>query len=455
MHVADIARVLGSELSVDAYCSGFSIDTRTLRPGQIFVAFKGANVDGHDYIAEAKNKGALAVIVERSTDVVIDQIRVISAMDALVTLAKYYRSCWTDVQVLALTGSAGKTTTKEMLAAIMSEVGPVHATKANNNNLLGLAITILNKPKDVKRVVLELGINAPGEMAILADMARPDVALITNIGSCHLEGLHNEETIAFEKSFLFAAVPADGIVLIDEASPFKSLFQKRACGKNIAYYSRNPGKANWYADVLEPDNAVCYRWRLYAANKPLGSIKLSIPGLFQVSNALCAAVMAQAVGVGVAAIASALESFVVPDFRFSSTRLSSGALLMEDCYNANPYALQAVLQCVRDMPQKQKCLVLGDMYELGDQAAYWYKVIAEKLRVAYGITHLYTVGDASRIMHAFYTGESAAHFHNHDGLLLALTATAKKADLVILMKGSRALALDKVSRRLKEGVGVA
>ncbi|MEC8977839.1 MAG: Mur ligase domain-containing protein, partial [Pseudomonadota bacterium] len=99
MHVADIARVLGSELSVDAYCCGFSIDTRTLKPGQIFVAFKGANVDGHDYIAEAKNKGALAVIVERSTDVVIDQIRVISAMDALVTLAKYYRSCWTDVQV--------------------------------------------------------------------------------------------------------------------------------------------------------------------------------------------------------------------------------------------------------------------------------------------------------------------------------------------------------------------
>lgn len=329
---------------------GATFDSRDVRPGMLFVALKGDNADGHDYIPQALSKGAAGVI---------------DGYDELDRAAREYRRSL-KAKVVGVTGSAGKTTTKELVKAFLSTVGKVHATEGNFNNHIGLPITILNCPKDADFLVVEMGTSHPGEIAHLCDVAEPDCGLVTNVGTAHIEFFGDQDGIAREKGALLARIREFGVVSKENA---RLEILRGLCKGELVEV--DPGQ-EWMAKALDG----------------------ILPGDHNVSNACLAFALAERFGATREGCIAALSGFALPGSRWKKLE-KWGATFIDDSYNANPDSMIAALDAFAKTPcDGKRIAVLGDMFELGDRALEMHrKVFAHAMEL--GIPLVIGVGEMS------------------------------------------------------------
>ena len=414
-----------------------SIDTRTIAPGALFVAIQGENFDGHDFIKQAQQQGAVAVISAKAITSSLPIIRVKDTRLALGQLAAYHRQQF-NLPVVALTGSNGKTTTKEMIAAIFRAAGSVLATQGNLNNDLGVPLTLLKLTAEHQFAVIELGANHRGEIAYTSQLVKPAVALITNVAAAHTAGFGSIENIAHEKGQIYQAVPHGGTIIVNKDDAFATTWQlenqQRRC---LTFAIKN--QADFMAHDTQLNNEGYAHFKL---TTPAGrcDISLSVPGLHNVANALAAAAAATAIGVSLDNIQQGLSQVPSVNGRLRLIKSLAGGRLIDDTYNANPASVTAAINFLSQFPGK-KILVLGDMGELGDNAAHYHFEIGEVAKHS-GIDLLYTCGTLSyEATKAF--GSGAQHFASHLELINALTPQLTD-NVNCLVKGSRSAKMEVV-----------
>ena len=347
-----------------------SIDTRTLQAGDLFFAIRGPRHDGHDHLREAANKGAIGAVVQKISPRArrscprLSFLRAADTIAALQDLARFIRSqCRADI--VGITGTNGKTTTKEMAASILSRAGKTLSTRGNFNNHLGLPLSLTDLRPDHRFAVLEMGSSLPGDIGLLVDIARPRIGLITNIGKGHLRRLKTLEGVLREKRTLFDALPKEGVAVVNTDDPLLGPLARSLRCRVVTFGLT--GQADVRAERME-SGAFPIRFVLNAGGAR-APVKLSIPGHFQVLNALAAAGVAQALGVPASDIAAGLESFRPVAMRMQVLTHGSGAVLINDAYNANPSSVRAsVTGLCQSFPERTRWVVLGEMRELGRQA---------------------------------------------------------------------------------------
>jgi UDP-N-acetylmuramoyl-tripeptide--D-alanyl-D-alanine ligase len=435
------AKALNAETSgADVKFSGVTTDSRAVAAGDLFVALKGERFDGHNYVKQAIEQGAAAALVERRDPAWGDfpLLVVKDARLALGELAAHWRSRFA-IPVVALTGSSGKTTVKEMIAAILREQAgdqAVLATKGNLNNDIGMPLTLLGLRDTHRYAVIEMGMNHPGEIAYLSRIARPDVALIINAQAAHLAGLGTVEAVARAKGEIFQGLAANGTAVINGDDPHAALWQELAGAHRVIRFG------------LEQPAEVSASFKL----QPFGSeiemvtpagkfaVALPVPGEHNVRNALAAAAVAQSLGVGNATVAAGLAKVASVKGRLLKNPCLHGATLIDDTYNANPGSVRAAIAVLAGMPGK-KVMVLGDMGELGENARAMHGEIGAAAKAA-GIDLLFTLGDLSASA-ALAFGAGGRHFEYIEDLLHDIE-NLLAPEVTVLVKGSRFMQMERV-----------
>lgn len=439
------ARWAGGRLhGADREFVGVSSDTRTLQPGNLFVALTGPNHDGHDHAEAARQHGAAALLVARRIDCDLPQIEVADTRIALGRLAAGWRDSL-DVQVVAVTGSNGKTTVKEMLAAILAQVGPTLATRGNLNNDLGVPLTLLQLTPAHRFGVIEMGANHPGEIAYLVELARPGVALITNAAAAHLAGFGSLEGVARAKGEIYGGLAEDGVAVINADDRFAGAWREQAGARPVLTFGlANPADVG--ADFSARADGSQMKVRV-----PGGGLEvtLALPGQHNAMNALAATAAATALGIAPEAIAAGLAGMRPVRGRLCPRAGTGGARLIDDSYNANPASVIAGISVLAALPGR-RLLVLGDMGELGDDAAELHREVGRLARAA-DIDGLYATGEFSRETVAAF-GAGAAHFPDR-GTLTAALRNEMSGETTLLIKGSRAARMDEVADALAAGEG--
>jgi len=439
------ARLVGADVSYEAVTT----DSRGDCHGRLFVALRGERFDGHDYVANAAASGAVALLVDRPMYIDLPQLIVKDTRLALGRLA----AAWRDripARLIAITGSNGKTTVKEMTAAILSLAGTTRATAGNLNNDIGMPLTLL-AARDEQFLILEMGANHPGEIGYLTEIARPDVALITNAGRAHLEGFGSVEGVARAKGEIARGLPADGTFVVMADVPWTGLWQQLAAGRPMLTFGTGPS-----AEVSADENAVTQTWdedgfrSRFIASIRGHEIEIALPlaGSHNVRNALAAIAGATALGIDPAVIRAGLEQLVPVKRRLQPRHASTGAKLIDDSYNANPDSLAAAVDVLTALPLPKggrHLVVLGDFGELGPDSIQVHHEMGVAARAA-GASALYAVGTLSQHAVAGF-GVDARHFTDQDALIETLLAETGPADR-LLVKGSRLSAMDRVADAL-------
>ena len=410
-------------------------DTRAVQPGDLFVALKGERFDAHDFVAEAAAKGAVAALVSSQVSAPIAQLVVPDTLIGLQQLATSWRADF-DLPVIGVTGSNGKTTTKQLLAALFAARGPVLATEGNLNNHIGVPLTLLKLRAEHCTAVVEMGASNAGEIALLAGLAAPSVGVITQAGDAHLEGFGSREGVAHAKGELFSAL-RDGVAIINVDDAYAGLWKKLAANNRIVSF----GFAV-HAEVRAEDLLSTAEGNRFTLLTPDGSatVNLSLPGRHNIANALAAAAAGHALGLGVAAIAEGLQKVERPKGRVVLHTTSNGARLIDDTYNANPTSLAAAMALLAKEPG-ERVLVLGDMAELGPAADALHARAGIEAK-ALGLNALLTLGPRSaNAAKSFGIGGKA--FTALDELIEALKPQLK-AHTTVLVKGSRSAGMERV-----------
>ncbi|MES2883785.1 MAG: UDP-N-acetylmuramoyl-tripeptide--D-alanyl-D-alanine ligase [Pseudomonadota bacterium] len=427
-------------------------DTRAIQPGDLFVALKGERFDAHDFVAEAAGKGAIGALVSRAVDAPIAQLLVTDTLLALQRLAASWRAGF-DLPVIGVTGSNGKTTTKQLLAAVFAARGPVLATEGNLNNHIGVPLTLLKLRQEHRTAVVEMGASNAGEIALLARLAQPTVGIITQAGDAHLEGFGSREGVARAKGELFAALgrqskdqgaaPKGGTAIINADDAYAGLWKKLAGDNRIVSFGFAAHAEVRAEDLLStPDGN---RFKLLT---PDGSamVSLPLPGRHNIANALAAAAAGHALGLCVDTIAEGLQKVERPKGRVVIHTLANGARLIDDSYNANPTSLAAAMALLAKEPG-QRLLVLGDMAELGPTADALHARAGIEAK-ALGLNALLTLGPRSaEAAKSFGIGGKA--FDSPEALIEALRPQLKGA-ATVLVKGSRSARMERVVAALLE-----
>jgi UDP-N-acetylmuramoyl-tripeptide--D-alanyl-D-alanine ligase len=423
----------------DLMVRGIATDTREAMQGAAFVALKGENFDGHDFVAAAEQAGAIALIVAHPVASGLPQVIVADTLFALGDLASHVRAQHR-ARVVGITGSNGKTTVKTLVASILSLHGKTHVNAGNFNNEIGLPLSLLAMPEDTQYAVFEMGAGKPGDIDYLAAIARPEVGLVNNIGPAHLERMGSLEGIAETKGALYAALPAHGVAVINADETFATLFTSiNRAGHTIRFGLDKP------ADVSAEIRKLGAESR-FALRTPVGvaEIALPLPGRHNVGNALAAASIALALDVPLETIKQGLDSVPVVKGRLVRHVMPGGWTLIDDSYNANPASTAAAIATLVEEPA-EAWLVLGDMRELGPQARELHAQVGTLAKKS-GIAWLYTVGELSRAAAAAF-GEGAQHFADQESLTRALAAQVH-AGVNVLVKGSRGSAMDRIVKAL-------
>jgi len=445
MSVQQACQILdGSLHGEDKTFTSVSIDTRSLQPGALYFALKGERFDGHEFINQAQQSGAVAAVVNNvcmeNSLANLPQIQVNDTRKALGRLAAAWRKAFRGT-VVGITGSNGKTTVKEMTAAILAKRGDVLATQGNFNNDIGLPLTLLRMEKDEEFAVIEMGANHHGEINELAHITNPDVALITNAGSAHLEGFGSLKGVAEAKGEIYSGLTANGVAVINADDKFGE-YWSGLCKNNKQYRFALENtdvdvKGEWQPIStggllkIKTDHEQC-------------EIKLSVVGQHNAMNALAAAAASLAAGATLSDVQSALTEFKAVKGRLNIHKTDSGACIIDDTYNANPASLDAGLNVLKDMPGEH-WLVLGDMGELGENAERHHFDVGVKANES-GVNCLYATGDNSKAsVKAF--GEHAKYFKTHDELIKFLKNNMHD-NLNILIKGSRYMKMEIVVESL-------
>jgi UDP-N-acetylmuramoyl-tripeptide--D-alanyl-D-alanine ligase len=449
-NLAASAPAIGGRLiGDDATYNSVTTDSRGDCHGRLFVALRGERFDGHEFVSTALANGAVGAIVDHPIDSPIPQLLVEDTRLALGHLAAAWRDR-IDAKIIAITGSNGKTTVKEMTAAILSVEGETRATQGNLNNDIGMPLSLL-AARGERFLVLEMGANHHGEIGYMTDIARPDVALITNAGRAHLEGFGSVEGVANAKGEIARGLPRDGTFVVMADVPWTPLWRQLADGRAVLTFGTGPS-----ADVRADEQSVSQTWdedgfrtRFTAFVKGTAvQIALPLTGSHNVRNALAAIAGTTALGVGLDSIRTGLEHVQPVRRRLQPRRTSAGARLIDDTYNANPDSLAAAVSVLTDLvpgPNGRHLLVLGDFGELGPDSGDVHRQMGVSARSA-GIDALYAVGPLSTESVAGF-GEGGRHFPNQQSLIEALEAEHRSADL-LLIKGSRAAAMDQVTDAL-------
>jgi UDP-N-acetylmuramoyl-tripeptide--D-alanyl-D-alanine ligase len=440
------ARINGQVSGGDPQFRGCSIDTRELHSGEMFIALRGRHADGHDYLTHARERGASAALVERSCAQPLPQLRVNDARRGMGHLAAHWRRSF-ELPVVAITGSNGKTTVKEMLAAILQRCGTVIATRGNLNNDIGVPLTLFEMSSKHAYAVIEMGANRPGEIAWLCEIARPSVGLVTTCAPAHLSGFGSIEGVARAKGEIYEGLGPEGVAIINADDAFASSFAERACARRKVTFGMTSK-----ADVICVDHGAGDRVmsRVAGISTPDGTItvNLALPGRHNAVNAAAATACAFALGIGLEHCRAGLEATGPVRGRLQPKRGLQGSLLLDDTYNANPGSLTAALEILSDM-RGEHWLVLGDMGELGADAGN-YHASAGRLAREFGVQRLYAIGELSRNAVAAF-GAHARHFESEEALADALCADLHQ-DAVVLVKGSRAMHLERIVQLVSEGV---
>ena len=447
MSIAQAAMALGVRSSGrDTVFTGVSSDTRTLKTGDLFVALRGERFDGHGFLDAARAAGAAAAMVERryKGPYPLPVIVVEDSKLALGDLASRWRSRFAPVLV-AVTGSNGKTTVKEMLASILrSHAGEqaVLATAGNLNNDIGLPLTLLGLRDAHRYCAVELGMNHKGEIAYLAAIAQPTVALVNNAQREHLEFMQSVDEVAAENASVYGRLPADGVAVVNVDDAHAGFFRQAAGTRRVMDFSLDTGAAVTGGYTLKQLSSEI---RIKTTDGEAAAT-LAIPGLHNVRNALAAAACACAAGIALQAIAEGLSRFRPYGGRLQVKQARDGATLVDDSYNANPDSVRAAIDVLASCPGPT-VLVLGDMGEVGSRGAEFHREVGAYARDK-GISRLLALGEATRHAVAAF-GSGAQHFQHLEELVAAVSGRT------VLVKGSRFMKMERVVAALTGAAAAA
>lgn len=443
-----LANVLATDYQGDnRKVININTDTRTLCDGEVFLALKGPNFDGHKFIEQAKQKGAIGVIVDHAVDTDIAQFIVADTRIALGTIGTAVMA-QVAPKTIAITGSVGKTTVKEMCAAILSSKGDVLATKGNFNNDIGVPLTLLRLEPQHRFAVIELGANHIGEIAYTTAMTKPDVAVVCNVAAAHLEGFGSLQGVAQAKGEIYDGLKEDGIAIVNCDSDFSQYWLDKLATRNIKCFSSSEKLDIWAEDIsLDAQARASFTLCTKQHSVP---VKLALPGKHNISNALIAAALTSEFDVSLEDIASALATMGEVKGRVNLIEASDSLTIIDDTYNANVKSVKAAIDLLSDI-QGHRILALGDMGELGEDARKYHHEVGE-YALAQGIDELFTLGVLSKCASDVF-GLPNRHFSNREQMLQQIQNSISKVDkkITLVVKGSRSSRMELLVTDLVNG----
>lgn len=440
MNLNTIAALLAQSCQINTEVTHICTDSRELKSGSLFVAIRGDRFDGHDFIREAETRGAVAAVVSHIVDeVCIPQFVVPDPIQALAKIAAAHRHN-VHCPVIALTGSNGKTTTKEMIAAILPS--PSHSTQGNLNNHIGAPLSVFQLNTQHRYAVFELGANHLGEIAHTVAIVHPDVTLINNIAPAHVEGFGSIDGVARAKGEIHQGLSPTGTAIVNDDDAYAHFWDDLLLNKKVLRFSiEHP--ADIYAQDVQLDTQGCGQFSLIVPNGR-ADIHLKVPGLHNVRNALAAAACCHAVGISVKEIQQGLTLFNGVKGRLTVLAGKNQSTVIDDTYNANLRSVLAALEVLAECPGR-KIFVFGDMGELGIWATQHHQEVGIAAR-RLGIDQLLCYGSNSRLAAEAF-GSGGEHFVSQDGLVQNLVDKLS-SDTVVLVKGSRSSAMEKIVHQL-------
>jgi len=445
--LAQVAQAVGGRLlGADKNLDGVSTDTRAVVAGQLFIALNGENFDAHDFLAQAQASGAVALMVsdESKLPLGVSAVVVADTRLALGKLAAAWRARF-DLPVIAITGSNGKTTTKEMVAAILKAAfgEAVLATRGNLNNDIGLPLTLLGLSAGHRAAVIEMGMNHPGEIAYLTGIGAPTVALVTNAQRAHLEGMGDLDEVAREKGSIFNGLSGEGVAVINADDTYAAAWRLMAGSRPVSTFAIDHS-----ADVQGKVRQHGLETALHLTT-PVGevNIHLNIPGRHNARNAVAAAAACLAAGIPLSAVAAGLGAFSGVKGRLQQRAGRNGAVILDDTYNANPDSVRAGID-VLAATIGRKLLVLGDMGEIGEASGQYHDEMGGYAK-SQGVDRLFALGEATQQAVRNF-GEGARHFCSIEKLIVAVDKEMAP-ETTVLVKGSRFMKMERVADALAAG----
>jgi UDP-N-acetylmuramoyl-tripeptide--D-alanyl-D-alanine ligase len=449
IRLSELTEALGGELrGGDAEFSTVGIDTRTLKPGDLYVAIRGARFDGNEFVAGAAAQGAVAAIVERFAEADLPQLKVPDGRLALGRLGTLWRERWGG-RIVAITGSNGKTTVKEMTSAVLETAAPTLRTRGNLNNDIGVPLTLLELKPEHKFGVIEMGANHHGEIAYLVSLGRPEVAILANAGAAHLEGFGSLDGVAEAKGEIIGGLGADGIAVLNADDRYFDFWlglagQRRVCSFGLserAVVRADP--ASIRTEMADSGFRTAFDLLYEGQRHPMS---IGVTGRHNVVNALAAAAAAFSFGLAPDNVRAGFAAIKPVPGRLEPVRGRRGALLINDAYNGNPTSVGAALDVLAGLPGEH-WIALGALGELGENSAELHAEIGRDARAS-GASRLYTCGpNAENAAKAF--GEGGVFFESREELIARLDAELA-AGITLLVKGSHSQRMEQVIEALAE-----
>ncbi|MNJ98748.1 UDP-N-acetylmuramoyl-tripeptide--D-alanyl-D-alanine ligase [compost metagenome] len=435
--------VPGARMTADAAFDGVSTDSRSVGAGNLFVALRGERFDAHDFLPQVAQHQVAAVVAEAVPQgLTVPALIVPDTRLALGQIAHYWRQQF-KMPLIGVTGSNGKTTVKEMIAAILEAACGVDnylATRGNFNNDIGVPLTLMRLQKTCKAAVIELGMNHPGEIAVLSAIAEPTVGLVNNAQREHQEFMASVEAVARENGAVLAGLPADGIAVFPADDEFTPLWRQLAAQRKVLTFGFSDDadvRCSYSANAFGSDMEI-------TAGRQQFTVALAAAGVHNVRNALAAIACTLAIGIATDAIARGLQAFAPVSGRLQRKLAANGALVIDDTYNANPDSVRAAIDVLAQM-SVPRILVLGEMGEVGDDGRQYHEEIGAYAR-AKSIEYVLTLGDLTRHTAGAF-GADARHYDSVEELNNAL-AEIFTADATVLVKGSRFMKMERVVQHL-------
>ena len=436
-----LAKLTESNLYGDSLnFQGLSIDSRTLKKGETFLCLQGEYLDGHDYIKNAEQAGASSIVLSNKKETKLPYIYTKNTLEFLNKFADYRRDKFQG-KILCLTGSNGKTTTKDLTEQILSKHYKVHKTLGNKNNQIGLPLTLVDLDQQDFSVI-EIGTNFPGEISFLSKKVRPHVALITNAHNSHLKGLANVESVAEEKGDIIDSLDGQGSIVLPSDSPFFDYWKKRSKGLNLVTFGKKKSSTLRISYISQEINKRRIFFGVESKNFHL-ECNIKTIGEHNVLNTVAALAACYALGLDMNECIDQLENCIFPDRRLELKNYKKGGLLIDDSYNSNPESMKNLISSISDESNK-KVLIAGEMLELGNKANEFHKDICS---FASGkIDYLFCIGELWEEGLEHYQGEGKV-FRNKIDLLNHLDKISLE-DPIIMVKGSRSTRMDKIADKL-------
>lgn len=438
----------GTLLNPDCDFDTVSIDSRNIADGDLFVALIGERLDGHQFLADVADRASGLVVSSADTDLPLPQWVVADTTVALGQLAQLQREAFSGT-VIAVTGSTGKTSVKDLISSILGGLGAVHATKGNFNNHIGVPLTLLDMHQDGDFAVLEMGASAASEISYLCSIAKPHISLINNVQSAHLEGFGSVEGIAAAKGEIYSGLDAAGTAILNLDQSWQAGWMELIGDRDCITFSMTDDCADVSASDIQLLESGCCRFTLHLFGETsLESqvVNLEIPGHHSVSNALAAAACAMAAGASIEQIVTGLEAAQSPARRLQVKPLAQGGQIIDDSYNASPESVRAAIDVLASRPG-YRVMVLGDMAELGADAEQLHREVGAYALSA-GIDQLYSLGRLSASASEVFKGQ---HFSDMESLQAPLFNEIERSDLSLLVKGSRSSKMDLIVDMLVTG----